>query len=279
MQAPTFTAIVDAIPPLEAVFRHVYAVRHDAEAQPVVQQLLPNYEMLVGFNFGTDVPIRLGGQAFSIHHTAIIGPLDKTLAYEVRPGADLMVVVFTLNGFYRLMGHQLKTGMADIRLTSPQLESVTLVSLWEELANRPTLYERISHVNAYALTQLMPADDVTRRMPADVGYFETTAVDPVKGMAGDRQLTPRSVQQRMKTHLGYSAKELTRFLRFRKLIDRLMEARPSAVDWQALVTEFGYYDQPHLSRDFQYFLGLSPRRFLAELARGGLCVARRGKFY
>jgi hypothetical protein len=42
-----------------------------------------------------------------------------------------------------------------------------------------------------------------------------------------------------------------------------------AADWAGLALDHGYFDQPHLIRDFQDFSGESPRRLLARLGELG----------
>ena len=59
----------------------------------------------------------------------------------------------------------------------------------------------------------------------------------------------------------------------------LYQQRPQAVDWLDLVLTFGYYDHSHLSKDFTYYLGLTPRQFVKQLAEGGVCISKSGKFY
>lgn len=73
--------------------------------------------------------------------------------------------------------------------------------------------------------------------------------NPRRFIAGFRDLT------------GLTPKRYARVLRFKRLLQALSAVpRP---DWTALALDAGYFDQPHLIREFREFTGVSPRRYLA----------------
>ena len=61
---------------------------------------------------------------------------------------------------------------------------------------------------------------------------------------------------------GYTPKVFARIQRFQRLL-RLIHHR-DRVDWAGVALACGYYDQPHLIRDFRAFSGLSPSAYLAR---------------
>jgi len=84
---------------------------------------------------------------------------------------------------------------------------------------------------------------------------------PLRELVGnaDRQLRNHFVND-----LGLAPKRYLRLQRFR-LVLRSMSATP--VSWADVALDHGYYDQSHLIRDFQEFLGHSPESFRALLGR------------
>ncbi len=285
MISPTRSQLIEADAQLAQVFSHFYCVQQAADALPIRQQLLPNYEMLLAFNFGPAIPVWLGDAHQLIRQTAVLGPLQRTLVYELPAGADLIVVNFTLNGFYRLWGRALHRPKA---LELPNADAVfdvdSLAVLWRQLASLTALPDRLRTFSAYALTHLSPVDAVTRSLLDYAPLFGQTAVDPIKAVAQTNQVSVRSIQARLKTQVGFSAKELVRFLRFKQVLSVLMQRNATEqatipVDWLALVLRFGYHDQSHLIKDFRYFLGITPRQFIRQLAQGEVCMSKSGKFY
>ncbi|MGM9507394.1 helix-turn-helix domain-containing protein [Larkinella sp. GY13] len=272
--------LIDADERLATVFSHYYCVQLSPEEQPVTLQLMPNYEMLLVFNLGPAIPIALGGATYVIQKTAVLGPLQKMLTYELPAGTDLIVVNFTLDGFYRLLGvsmQELKTG--DWHDPDVLLNKNCFSELWERLAPLSELADRISLLNAYAVTFVAPTDAASDSLRESIPYFRDAVVDPIKVLAETQQVSARRIQMRFQTHLGYSAKELTRFLRFRNLLNFLTQQHPQPPDWLNLVLTFGYHDHSHLIKDFQYYLGLTPRQFLKQLAQGNVCISKTGRFY
>jgi AraC-like DNA-binding protein len=51
----------------------------------------------------------------------------------------------------------------------------------------------------------------------------------------------------------------SRIQRLRRVVEQL--TRPDEPDWASLANEHGYYDQPHLIRDFREFSGVTPARY------------------
>ncbi|WP_421829728.1 helix-turn-helix domain-containing protein [Larkinella sp.] len=272
--------LIDADERLATVFSHYYCVQLSPEEQPVTLQLMPNYEMLLAFNLGPAIPIALGNVTYVIQKTAVLGPLQKMLTYELPAGTDLIVVNFTLDGFYRLLGvsmQELKAG--DWHDPDVLLNKNCFSELWEQLTLLSELADRISLLNAYAVTFVAPTDAASASLRESIPYFRNAVVDPIKVLAETQQVSARSIQMRFQSHLGYSAKELTRFLRFRNLLNFLIQQHPHPPDWLNLVLTFGYHDHSHLIKDFQYYLGLTPRQFLKQLAQGNVCISKTGRFY
>jgi AraC-like DNA-binding protein len=280
MTSPTNSQLIEADDRLATVFSHFYCVQHDRQAAPVQQQLMPNYEMLLVFNFGPAIMGSFGDSEHIIEQTAVIGPLQKTLTYTVPPGADFIVVNFTLNGFYRLLGVSMQQlNPASVHDPDVLLNKSCFSELWTQMVHLASLKERLKLICDYARKFVTPLDSPSVALLDSVPYFRHLAVDPVKMLAQTHHVSTRSVQLHFQTYLGYSAKELGRFLRFKKILNFLYRQPTQPVDWPELVLTFGYYDHSHLSKDFRYFLGTTPRQFVKQLAQGQVCISKSGKFY
>lgn len=272
------------IPPderLTEVIRHVYCVQQAAWAPATVpKQLLPNFEMMLGFNFGPDLPITLGGASYVIRQTVAIGPLQKVLHYNVPPGADFMIVVFSFNGFRRLIGKSMHE-LEGMNVFDPDLllAENCFQDLWAQMAALPSVEARTECLTDYIMQNITPIDADTYAMIDGSSLFNNPAVDPVKVIAQTQQVTTRTIQGRLKTNLGMTAKEITRFLRFKKLIAQLVEEYPTPPDWAGLVFTHGYHDQSHLIKDFHQFMDIAPGEFIRQLAGQNVCISKPGVHY
>lgn len=272
--------LVEADERLTTVFSHFYCVQLSDQDPPLRQQLLPNYEMLLVFNFGPESPIRLGNDQHIIGQTAVLGPLQKMLTYELAPGADVIVINFTLNGFYRLLRVPMnQLSSEDIHNPDVLLNKSCFSDLWNQLAPMTSLADRLQLLSEFALAYAAPAEESTHSLIESIPYFRNAAVEPVKALAEKQQVSTRTIQLGFQTQLGYSAKELARFLRFKKVLNFLCQQGNSSVDWLELVLQHGYHDHSHLIKDFQRYMNISPRQFMNQLVEGGICSSKPGKYY
>ena len=283
MQPETFITaqLIQPDDRLTEVIRHVYCVQQAAGAPDTVRkQLIPNQEMLLGFNFGPDLPIALGGEPYVVRRTVAIGPLQKVLHYGVPPGADFVIVVFSFNGFRRLIGKSMHE-LEGMNVFDPDLllAQNCFQDLWAQMAALTAGGERVACLQEYIAQTIAPIDADTLTVIGGSSLFADPALDPVKVIAQTRQLTPRSVQVRFKTNLGITAKEITRFLRFKKVVTQLIEQHPTTPEWADLVFEYGYHDQSHLIKDFHHFMDITPGEFIRQLAEQKVCISKPGMHY
>jgi len=242
--------------------------------------LSPNYEMMLLFNFGSPVRVSFAGAplgAQQAEKVAILGPLRKMLNYEMGPDADLLIVIFNLDGFYRLF--QTPVDELDGELLHDHLVTPAYESLWQVLSRTVSIEERVQILCDYILTATHDADDAARPLLEGADYFKDPLVQPGKAIAADADLSERSIQLRFKKYVGYSPKEMLRFLRFKQVIHAIENNPDTSVDWYDLIHDFGYHDQSHLIKDFHHYLGTTPEVFIKQIAGKEFCTTGPGKHY
>ena len=87
----------------------------------------------------------------------------------------------------------------------------------------------------------------------------------VGGLAHGAGVSGNHLALQFKRHVGVTPKRMARIYRFARLI--LSVDSGSTVDWAALAHTVGYFDQPHLSKEFKDFTGHTPSEYLAFLRR------------
>jgi AraC-like DNA-binding protein len=269
--------------PLSGAIKYFYCIQAPADFETKVQHLSPNLEMMLIFNFGAPVRISFGNETVGdvkIERVAAIGPLRKMLSYEILPGADIIVTVFNPDGFYRLFQLPMDEMNEPDIIDPDRLLNITgFNNLWKALNNLSQLSDRIGLLEAYALAFVRDAEEAVSPLVDGIPYFHNPIIQPVRAIASDSNLSERTIQLRFKKYLGFSPKELLRFLRFKQVINGIMEKESMEVDWYELVNQYAYHDQSHLIKDFQYYLGTTPRKFVKEIAGKEFCVSRPGKYY
>jgi AraC-like DNA-binding protein len=254
---------------LSGIVSHFYQIFQPAGTASIIKHLSPSLEMLLIFNFGPPVPVSFkedkpGTQI--IDKLAVIGPLSQMLNYEVRAGADGIVVNFVLDGFYRLFQVPVAAVTAGSIIDTHKLvRQHYLEELWHELAALTDTRRRLQLLTSFMHSIAAPNEPAALPLLAGEAYFHDPVIQPVKAIAADADLTERSVQLRFQKYAGYSPKELLRFLRFKAVIHHLLRDPAAQVDIFELITQYQYHDQSHLIKDFQYYLGTTPQRFLKQL--------------
>ncbi|MET3876618.1 helix-turn-helix domain-containing protein [Chitinophaga sp. OAE865] len=267
----------EVVPPLSDIVKHFYVIRSGEDAATTVAHLSPNYEMMLLFNFGAPVRFSFAAEALGnmqIEKAAVLGPLRKMLNYELLPGADLLAVVFNLDGFYRL--YQVPVDeLNGEELHYPE----DARELWEVLKRCASPAERVEILKDYISATALAAEEGAQPLLNGADYFNDPLIQPAKAIAADAELSERTVQLRFKKYVGYSPKEMLRFLRFKQVISSIEHSTAASVDWFDLIHDFGYHDQSHLIKDFQHYLGTSPEVFIKQIAGKEFCTTKRGRRY
>jgi AraC-like DNA-binding protein len=80
----------------------------------------------------------------------------------------------------------------------------------------------------------------------------------------DTGLSQRRFGSVFREHVGMSPKRYARLQRFRAVVDSIQ--RGARVEWSRVAADCGFYDQPHLVREFRAFAGMTPSAY--GIARG-----------
>jgi AraC-like DNA-binding protein len=263
---------------LAEVLGHFYTIRTPLNMEPSFYHLSPSLEMMVVFNFGTPVRFSFGEKKIderTIDHIGLIGPLRQMMNYELTGGVDLLVLPFIYNGFYRLFS--LAVDDFNFEDETAVLKYVgRLENLWKQLSLIADTKKRIAEITAYLLASISENDEASLGLLNGVPAIHNPVINPVKEIATKEAVSERSIQLRFKKYTGYSPKELIRFLRFKTLLTNLFQsANPQKINWMDLVMRYGYHDQSHLIKDFKYFTGVSPNKFLSLTKDGSFCFNRK----
>lgn len=260
---------------LEGVLSHFYMITTPDNMQPQVNHLSPSLEMMVVFNFGAPVAFSFGGEepgGQTIDRIGILGPLRRMMKYELQPGADLLVLPFVLDGFYRFFS----VSPDDEALQEEHVNdnAQRLEEIWRLLAGIEGPEKRIAALTDYLLLNISQSGDGSRELLDSVDDIHNPAMNPVKVIAGRYNVSERAIQLRFKKYVGYSPKELVRFLRFKQVVSYLLHHPSTKVNWFDLIVQFGYHDQSHLIKDFKHYTGITPQQFIQLNEDGNFCVAR-----
>lgn len=236
----------------------------------IEKKLLPTFQTIMVFNLGTPVKMHSqNGIDSVIGKCVLIGPVKKVLEYTLLPQSELLIANFKDDAFYRFFGTNLK-------LNSFIVDPDTLVGdncfskVWSELQQVQDANQRVELLLSFSSQYLKERESSS--LTIIESQVDSLPICPVKLAAGKSGQSERTIQLNYKKYLGYSAKEMSRFQRFRAVINIIQQLPAHAeIDWFEIIHQCAYYDQSHLIHDFNYFLEMSPQQYLR--LQQDICIA------
>ena len=89
-------------------------------------------------------------------------------------------------------------------------------------------------------------------------------IERIADACRDTGLSQRRFGSVFREHVGMSPKRYARLQRFRAVVESVQHG--ARVEWSRVAADCGFYDHPHLVREFREFAGMTPSAYVA--ARG-----------
>lgn len=240
----------------EQVISYFYAA-HNGSSSQITRTLLPSFQTIMVFSFGPAISFQIGPSSLSVDQCMVLGPIKQPIEYTLPAGADLLVVNFKDDAFYRFFGPALISGPIaahpDRLLQENCFSQLWLVLKEQSPSGRAGLI--LDFCRPYLKCRDAAFEDISRQTS---DYLVTS---PIKTLARKTGQSERNIQLNHKKYLGYTAKQRARYERFLKAM-QLLQNPAGKVDWLEVVQACGYYDQSQLIHDFKHYLNLSPARYI-----------------
>ncbi|MBO9151801.1 helix-turn-helix domain-containing protein [Chitinophaga sp. GCM10012297] len=248
----------------EEVFSPFYFAANNGDA-PVRKTLVPSFQTILVFSFGPPAIVHLPDGDVEIAASMAIGPLKTALEYTLPPGNQILVANFMLDAFYRLFGQSLKGRSQYLKNPGELVQGHCFSTLRNALANEPDNAKRVEMILDMTAGYLTERENAAETIIRN----QDSPLSPVKATAGETGQSERNVQLNYQKYLGFSAKECHRHRRFLRAVELLNNR--GTPDWFEVIDQCGFYDQSHLIRDFNHYLGISPTEYLR--LREEICLA------
>ncbi|MGN7990132.1 helix-turn-helix domain-containing protein [Pedobacter sp. 22226] len=241
----------------EELFSHFYFAENKSDA-PIIQTLLPAFQTMMVFSFGASlVLLSKENEAISMDKCLVLGPVKQAFTYILPAGGEMLVVNFKDDAFFRFFGTASLIGYLH---PDDLLNDNCFTTLWVSLNALDTVSERVTQLLEFSRPYIQNRHPLTEQIIA----MGNGPISLVKEISAQEKLSERSVQMNLKKHLGYSSKEISRYMRFLKAIELiqhlLLHNKP--VNWFEVIETCGFYDQSQLIHDFKHYLNLSPSKYL-----------------
>ncbi len=193
----------------------------------------------------------------------LVGPLRRAIRIAPEGAVDLLGIRLRPGGLLALLGvpaHEL----VDVDMSLAEV-AAPLVAELRAASARVTLAARVEGVERALLRQLEKRGRAARRGGL-VGHAARLAAggrSTVEQLSGALGVHRRVLERDFRVEVGLSPKVFLRIQRLQAVVGALEAGLPRG-GWAQVALEHGYFDQPHLIRDFQLLAGVTPLRYLAE---------------
>lgn len=189
----------------------------------------------------------LGGQSTTYDDLITTGP-TKVLGIVFRPlGA---------RAFFPLSMKVLQNTTVDIH----DLGMNWLKNLEDTLHTLQTWEERVEIIEKYFLRVGSKMDTFnSKRLIPSIHMATSQPESGIKEMASISCLSTKQYNRVFSEHVGLNPKEFLRIIRFQRALHTL-QTNPT-MKLQDVAFDCGYYDLPHLTREFKTFTGYTPTEY------------------
>ncbi|AVP97098.1 hypothetical protein C7S18_07785 [Ahniella affigens] len=198
------------------------------------------------------------------------GPIET----EAPHGNALLGVVFQSAGARGVL-HVDAQALANQIQPLEDLLGSSVLALRERLLQMSDCRARFAELEHWLLCRLRSQHAPHRLVSWAVANLQRSAGQgSVERLAAEAGVSRKYLGNLFQRDVGLSPKMLARVLRFQSALSLL--AWRDTVPWVALAEHCGYYDQSHLTRDFQAFSGYAPGAFVRQARPDGQSVVVAG---
>lgn len=200
------------------------------------------------------------------HHFCFL----NTHYYMLDHGHDtqLIGVQFSPVGLYRLLGRNMEpfiNCIVELENINPLLAmSVNnAIKQYGTTGEIDELVERIEDILIQSLL-IRPKDEMeenTIRLLEKINSQIEVKNYRFENIHEGFNVSKRTLERHFKRVIGISMSKYIRMARILDLIKKIAEGSRENLDWQQLVYEYGFYDQPHMIKEFKEHLGYPPSQY------------------
>ena len=242
---------------LAPYIRHYWTL--DASASQEPQRIIPTGCMQLVLHRGSRL---LSVSKQSLQPSAFLCGQGTTYSDLAQTGSVSMVVVvfqpFGARAFFDIPMNEL----SGQNVGFDELNDPLLNELYEKVAAESDAASCVWQIEQALLQRLRRFTDYShKRLLAVVGQVNRSSSVSAAALAETACLSYRQFNRMFSSYVGVAPKEFLRVVRFQRALYYLQH-NPS-ISFTQLAYACGFYDQPHMVREFQSLSGLTPGQLVA----------------
>lgn len=274
-------AEVQPAPPLDRFVECFWTLTGDAGPHPVPQPVLPDGCTEWILNFADRFREQTGDGSWRRQPQHILaGQMNRRIVIAPTGRVDLLGIRFRPAGaaaFLRIPARELAGGVHALDSAAPLLAHALELRVGAHAGTAARVRAAEGALRA-AMDGAGPgaAPEIEIAVEASVAQMVARHGNvSIGSLAAQAGLSRRQLERRFDRWVGLEPKLLCRILRFQRVFRAV--AREPRARWVEIAVECGYYDQPHLIREFRAFAGMNPPAFFAQLSEFTAQFTRKGR--
>jgi AraC-like DNA-binding protein len=250
------------VPPLSSFIDQFWYAR-GYEPDRKRQSALPTGSVDLTFDLAADdlrvfanVADRVG---MSFDGAVVHGAQSRYFVLDARRDVHVIGVHFLPGGGAALLGVNAQE-LTDRHIALSDIWGPRARTLREQLIDAPTPAARFALLEAEFRSRLRPQRLVHPAISFALRGMQTAPTDlRIAQVQAATGYSPRRFTTLFTDAVGLTPKLYSRINRLRSVVERV--AQGGELAWADLASEYGYYDQSHLTRDFREFSGVTPGEY------------------
>lgn len=250
--------------PLSRYIDTIYYMSMEGESYE--RNIIPDGKTDIIFNLNSK---RLGfiknGKVIYSKESALQGLRTKNFRYIAHNEVEIMGVRLMPFGIYTLFKIPL-TELPDEPVELTNIIGGVAKELEEKICNTPDVNEKIKIIQDW-LFSLFAKKEERNGLLIDTVYriYSTQGKSSINLACKKNYNYYKKVQRSFHDSIGISPKLYARMVRFESIHNTLLTSKK--IDWFDIINHFEFYDQSHMTKEFQFFTNHSPQEFVREIER------------
>jgi AraC-like DNA-binding protein len=195
----------------------------------------------------------------SFDGAVVHGAQSRYFVLDARRDVHVIGVHFLPDGGAALLGASAQE-LTDRHIALSNIWGARARTLREQLIDAPTPAAKFALLEAEFRSRLRPQRLVHPAISFALRGMQTAPTDlRIAQVQAATGYSPRRFTTLFTDAVGLTPKLYSRINRLRSVVERV--AQGGELAWADLASEYGYYDQSHLTRDFREFSGVTPGEY------------------
>jgi AraC-like DNA-binding protein len=243
--------------PLLSYVKYYWILKRDENEEALVQTI-PSGCMHLVFHRGNNLQF---SPDTSQPRCFVRGQLSAPGNILSQGGIDMIAIVFHPLGMTPFV-HSPMSEFYNQYINLENLDDSELKKLSNLILNEEDVDCCIQHIEKYLLGRLTAVNYNYKRISGSIQLIKHQPQVKTEYLANEACLGYRHFKRVFTQYVGMNPKEYSRIIRFQKALYILQQVPNMEITQLAYTC--GYYDHPHLIKDFQSFTGLSPSQYLSS---------------